>query len=239
MFVRPADTCRTFPAERSAQQLMLESHKLSARRLFSSLISGFHMFYPDRGLKKRHHHKLLNSFRVGSLAPYLCELFIFLLYRYNRLPSSKNINLKIISCFHFQILKVVKNLKEPPGPTDEDEEEEEEVYFKEASQILELYAHLEEQNLFLIQNVQETEEALEELKGKYSDTKNRLDGETETLKAQISTLEIAIEVEQQKQRALKEHTIHTVGGLKLSTGSGPSTTLDQLNRKVSTEPLMQ
>ncbi|GMH41880.1 hypothetical protein BSKO_09790 [Bryopsis sp. KO-2023] len=130
-------------------------------------------------------------------------------------------------------LKVVRTLKEPPPPADDDEEEEEEMYFKDPGQILELYAHLEEQNLFLIQNVQETEEALEELKTKYRDTKGRLDGEIETLKAQIHTLELAIAVEQQKQRILKERTIQNVGSLNLSKGNGPAVTLDELNHKVA------
>jgi hypothetical protein len=50
------------------------------------------------------------------------------------------------------------------------------MYFKEPAQLLAVYAALEESNLFYIQNAQETEEALEELRAKYRDTKARLDG---------------------------------------------------------------
>ena len=38
------------------------------------------------------------------------------------------------------------------------------MYFREPEQLLDIFTTLEEQNLFLIQNSQETEQALEELK---------------------------------------------------------------------------
>lgn len=130
------------------------------------------------------------------------------------------------------VLQEAKELQEPPPPLDDVEEEEEEMFFTEPQQLLELYAHLEEQNLFLIQNVQETEEALEEMKNKYRDTKGRLESETEALKAQIHNLELGITVERQKERLLKEGTIQNVGGFKLSGNGGAEVTLDQLNEKV-------
>ena len=61
-------------------------------------------------------------------------------------------------------------------------------------QLLDIFAQLEEQNLFLIQNCQETEEALEELKMKYRETKQRMDAETDGLQAQIDVLQSAIKV---------------------------------------------
>ena len=42
--------------------------------------------------------------------------------------------------------------------------QEPELYFKDPHQLLDIFAELEEQNLSLIQNSQETEEALEEMK---------------------------------------------------------------------------
>ena len=48
------------------------------------------------------------------------------------------------------------------------------MYFKNPNQLLEIFARLEERDLFLIQNVQETEEALEELKQKFADTKAQM-----------------------------------------------------------------
>ena len=40
------------------------------------------------------------------------------------------------------------------------------MYFQDPRTLLQIYAQLEEQNLFLIQNAQESEEALEELRAK-------------------------------------------------------------------------
>jgi cilia- and flagella-associated protein 100 len=51
---------------------------------------------------------------------------------------------------------------------------EDEMYFKEPSQLLDIFTQLEERNLFLIQNVQETEEALEELKQKFHETESTM-----------------------------------------------------------------
>ena len=44
--------------------------------------------------------------------------------------------------------------------------EQEGMFFVEPRQLLNIYSQLEEQNLFLIQNAQESEEALEELRAK-------------------------------------------------------------------------
>ena len=62
-----------------------------------------------------------------------------------------------------------------------------------------LRAALEESNLFLIQNSQETEAALEELKTKFADTKLRMDADSLALEGQIESLKGAICVEEDKQ----------------------------------------
>lgn len=59
------------------------------------------------------------------------------------------------------------------------------MFFKDPRQLLEVFSQLEEQNLFLIQNCQETEEGLEELKGKFRDTQERMEGEVQNLRDQI------------------------------------------------------
>lgn len=59
-------------------------------------------------------------------------------------------------------------LQEPPAPAPGVEQEEEgPMYFQDPRTLLQIYAQLEEQNLFLIQNAQESEEALEELRAKF------------------------------------------------------------------------
>lgn len=48
------------------------------------------------------------------------------------------------------------------------------LYFKSPQQLLDIFAELEENNLALIQNCQETEETLEDLKQKIVDTESRM-----------------------------------------------------------------
>ena len=73
----------------------------------------------------------------------------------------------------------------PPDPVDaadfDDEpltssDEECPMYFKQPRQLLDIFEELEEQNLFLIQNCQETERQAEELKQQFADSKRENDG---------------------------------------------------------------
>jgi hypothetical protein len=45
------------------------------------------------------------------------------------------------------------------------------MYFEDVQQLVDIFSQLEERNVFLIQNVTETEQALEELKHKFEETK--------------------------------------------------------------------
>mmetsp|Transcript_12014 Transcript_12014/g.25254 ORF Transcript_12014/g.25254 Transcript_12014/m.25254 type:complete len:416 (-) Transcript_12014:229-1476(-) len=124
----------------------------------------------------------------------------------------------------------------PPGPPPEPEEEEEEedlddipMYFQKPQQLLDIFAQLEEQNLFLIQNCQETEEALEELKMKYRETKQRMDAETDGLQAQIDVLQSAIKIEEEKGKALMDRATRNTKGVL----SGKDVSLDDLSSKVT------
>eukprot|EP00284_Hemiselmis_tepida_P010146 CAMPEP_0174932562 /NCGR_PEP_ID=MMETSP1355-20121228/36610_1 /TAXON_ID=464990 /ORGANISM="Hemiselmis tepida, Strain CCMP443" /LENGTH=576 /DNA_ID=CAMNT_0016178983 /DNA_START=44 /DNA_END=1774 /DNA_ORIENTATION=+ len=78
------------------------------------------------------------------------------------------------------------------------------MFFKRPQQLLDIFAALEERNLFLIQNSQETEEQLEELKQKLEVTKSKMDEETEQLQYQINTLKQSISLEEAKASALRE-----------------------------------
>lgn len=137
-------------------------------------------------------------------------------------------------------LKEVMKEREPPPPNLDFEisPDEEEMYFGEPAQLLATYQELEESNLFYIQNAQETEEALEELRAKLRDTKVKMDSEVEGLNVQIGGLNDSIAAAKGKGQRLKDRTIENVGGLKLSmgnTGSGGSggVSLDQLTGKVA------
>ena len=101
------------------------------------------------------------------------------------------------------------------------------MHFQSPQQLLDVFAQLEEQNLFLIQNCQETEEALEELRSKYRETKTRMDTETDNLEQQIQTLKEAIKSLEDKGKALKAKTNED------SDRSRHETSLEDLSQKVA------
>ena len=111
---------------------------------------------------------------------------------------------------------------------DEEPEEEKEIpmYFTRPSQLLDLFTALEESNLFLIQNSQETEAALEELRTKFAETRTKMEAESEGLKVQITHLKGSIEVEQSRSKALLGRAEQHVGV------EAQEQTLEELNRKV-------
>lgn len=86
----------------------------------------------------------------------------------------------------------------------EDEEDDDmELYFTDPHQLLDIFLELEEQNLSLIQNSQDTEEALEEMKQTINKTKVKMERETETLKKQIAALQDEIKKEVEKEADLR------------------------------------
>lgn len=104
----------------------------------------------------------------------------------------------------------------PPAPTLEEEDlessgEEMPMFFEEPQQLLDIFTALEESNLFLIQNSQETEQALEELKQDYVETKKRMDSKTATLKENIAELKAQIAVEEDKASSLQLRAASSTG----------------------------
>lgn len=105
----------------------------------------------------------------------------------------------------------------PPPPRLEDEpdveieDEEVPMYFTHPQQLMDIFAALEEQNLFLIQNSQETEHTLEELRLAYKETAKTMNSQTDALQQQIQELknEIAIEEKRAKDLLNKKNTILT------------------------------
>ncbi|RNA40802.1 Coiled-coil domain-containing 37 [Brachionus plicatilis] len=84
-----------------------------------------------------------------------------------------------------------------------DEDEDMELYFSDPQQLLDIFLELEEQNLSLIQNSQDTEEALEEMKQTINKTKQKMERETELLKKQIEYLNEDIKREMDRENDLK------------------------------------
>lgn len=95
----------------------------------------------------------------------------------------------------------------PAPPRLEDEvvdlpEEEVPMFFTEPVQLMDIFAALEEQNLFLIQNSQETERTLEELQHAFVETKVSMDAQTGLLQQQIDELQGQITHEEVKVKSL-------------------------------------
>ncbi|XP_053151761.1 cilia- and flagella-associated protein 100 [Hemicordylus capensis] len=84
----------------------------------------------------------------------------------------------------------------PTEMSDEDDEEPE-LYFTDPQQLLNIFTELEEQNLSLIQNSQETEETLDELRHTLSTTRAKMDREIEQLQLLTVTLQTNIVKEEE------------------------------------------
>eukprot|EP00948_MAST-09A_sp_MAST-9A-sp1_P004320 g4320.t1 len=97
----------------------------------------------------------------------------------------------------------------PPKPTFTDKEEDyesdsdEPMYFHEPAQLLDIFTALEESNLFLIQNSQETEQALDELRHNFRETELKMEKDTAALEKNIEHLKLQIKLEEKKATALQ------------------------------------
>lgn len=110
----------------------------------------------------------------------------------------------------------------------EDEHVEEmPMYFTKPQQLFDTFAELEEQNLFLIQNSQETEEALEELKSKLKERKDEMEPQSRSLEEQKQELEHAIEEENKRAESLAQLSQQTY-----ASSSNDDSSLDALSNKV-------
>mmetsp|Transcript_165 Transcript_165/g.437 ORF Transcript_165/g.437 Transcript_165/m.437 type:complete len:548 (-) Transcript_165:797-2440(-) len=83
------------------------------------------------------------------------------------------------------------------------------MFFQDPERILNHFMEIEENNLFLIQNCQETEESLEELKSKFNEAKAKMDEEAANLKSQIEHIKVKIGVEEGKKKLLMQRMAAT------------------------------
>nr|XP_015207917.1 PREDICTED: coiled-coil domain-containing protein 38 isoform X2 [Lepisosteus oculatus] len=84
-----------------------------------------------------------------------------------------------------------------------DDDEEAEIYFTDPKQMLHILSELEEQNLSYIQNFQETEEAMDEIRKRVKLTQDKMEHETNILTQQIEMLKAAIQREEEKTSELE------------------------------------
>ncbi|KAM8799645.1 cilia- and flagella-associated protein 100 [Eudromia elegans] len=95
-------------------------------------------------------------------------------------------------------------VEDEESETSSDEEDEElELYFTDPQQLLSIFTELEEQNLSLIQNSQEVEETLDELRHTLITTCSRMDQEIEQLKQLAATVQSSIAKEEETAADLK------------------------------------
>ncbi|ORX50785.1 hypothetical protein BCR36DRAFT_352187 [Piromyces finnis] len=105
------------------------------------------------------------------------------------------------------------------------------LYFTEPKQLLDIFSELEENNLALIQNCQESEESLEILKLQMKESNEKMDKETQQLRQQIESLNDAILREEEKAKQLEEKSIIFKSGTNDEEESQENL-LEELNKKV-------
>lgn len=113
---------------------------------------------------------------------------------------------------------------------EEDIDEDPDLFFDDPLQLLDMFAELEEQNLSLIQNSQDTEEALDEMKKTIQLTKEKMNCETDALKQQIDTLKETTRKEEDRAEKLEmKSKMFSYGEFK---AEDQEKMLAQLNKKV-------
>ena len=123
-----------------------------------------------------------------------------------------------------------------PGGDDSDSEDEQ-MYFEKPEQLLEIFAQLEERNLFLIQNVQETEEALDELNNKFHETRVAMEEKTDLLHASIADLKAKIRQENEKAQNLRARArANSIAGTQQKLLAGLSEKVAQVYEACGLDP---
>ncbi|CAM9608550.1 unnamed protein product [Ectocarpus sp. 13 AM-2016] len=121
----------------------------------------------------------------------------------------------------------------PPPPKLDQEpltssEEDIPMFFTKQEQLLDIFQALEEQNLFFIQNSQETEHALDELKQNFGKVQKTMDTKTQVLRSNIRELVDSIDVEEAKAEQLRKRIAASTG----DTLDRQEELLKQLNKEV-------
>lgn len=119
----------------------------------------------------------------------------------------------------------------PDFDLEDDSDDDIPMYFQHPQQLMEIFSALEEQNLFLIQNSQETEHTLEELQHQFNETKINMDLQTANLENQINELKNLINIETARMNSLLEKNLNDNSSAG-ATGNLSSTNKDKNNSLV-------
>ncbi|GAB1602214.1 cilia- and flagella-associated protein 100-like [Argonauta hians] len=121
--------------------------------------------------------------------------------------------------------KIYRNFLENLAP------QEIELYFTAPQEVLDIFSELEEQNLTLIQNTQETEETLEDIKQSFEANRKKMEKETWSLKDQIEKTKQKIQEEEELANDLEMKVkLFSASGNMQSTDQNQM--LEELNKKV-------
>lgn len=118
-------------------------------------------------------------------------------------------------------------LDDEPLPELNEEEKELPMYFTSPHQLLEIFQQLEESNLFLIQNCQDIEQQLEELRQMHAETSAAMASQTAQLESQVAVLQAQLASEDAKAATLRRkvaaESASEAGG---SASDGPGSAAD-------------
>ncbi|XP_069499498.1 cilia- and flagella-associated protein 100 [Ambystoma mexicanum] len=112
-------------------------------------------------------------------------------------------NVKSPNATKTSISPLVVEEESTDGSVSSDNDEDPPLYFTDSRQLLDIFTELEQQNLSLIQNSQDTEEALEEIKQETAKTQAKMELESQQLKDQIKRLKEAIAREEEKAKEIQ------------------------------------
>ncbi|CAM6092314.1 unnamed protein product [Calypogeia fissa] len=114
----------------------------------------------------------------------------------------------------------------PGDDLDEEVEIEETMYFEQPHQLLEIFGDLEVSNLALMQQSQDIEGALENVKSKFRETKAKNDARLAGLLTQLQAIDAAVKNEDERQHSMESKTTLNIEDKKHDIS------LEQLTRKV-------
>lgn len=153
--------------------------------------------------------------------------------RYNRQQNSSMENMNSSLSDTVDSDKQSNNEKLANEPDFEDEpwtssDEETPMYFQHPQQLLDIFSEMETESLFMIQNKQESEQVLENLKQKFNNTMNDMGANSASLKQNMSDLRQSIHAERTKTDLCKQ----SIGHLSSSQQLRDEKMLSVLEKKV-------
>ena len=123
-------------------------------------------------------------------------------------------------------------LEDIPPPELSEQQLEVPMFFESPHQLKEIFTKLEESNLFLIQQCQDTEQALEELRSQHADSVEAMERQDKALEQAEAVLLAQISLEEAKLGAVARAAAAGVGGGSSGSGGGSDNLLERVQPRV-------